>query len=133
MILIDTSILAPLFRDKGTVRRERFREFLRGAEFVLTRFTQAELMQGCASEPQWEQLNYYLDRQDFVEIEQDGWLKAARINFDLRRSGKTIRSIFDCCIAQIAIENSLTLVHNDKDFEAIAKVRPLLLQRLDLQ
>ena len=133
MILIDTSILVPLFREKGTRRREEFRAFMQGGRFVLTRFTQTELMQGCASEAEWEQLHYYLERQDYVEIEPDGWVDAARIVFDLRRTGKTVRSIFDCCIAQIAIENRLTLVHNDKDFETIAQVRQLRHRRLDLQ
>jgi predicted nucleic acid-binding protein len=133
MILIDTSVLVPLLREEGTGRRERFRDFMKGAEFVLTRFTQTELMQGCASEPQWQQLQYYLDRQDYIEIEPAGWVDAARIVFDLRKAGLTVRSIFDCCIAQVAIDNRLTLVHNDKDFEAIAKVRPLRQQRLDLQ
>jgi predicted nucleic acid-binding protein len=28
----------------------------------------------------------------------------------------------DCLIAQIAIENGLTLLHNDRDFNAIASV-----------
>jgi predicted nucleic acid-binding protein len=133
MILIDTSILVPILRERGTGRRERFRDFLRGAEFLLTRFTQTELLQGCASELQWDQLYDYLEDQEYIEFEEKGWVDAARIVFDLRKKGLTVRSIFDCCIAQIAIENRLTLVHNDKDFEAIAKVRPLRQQRLDLQ
>jgi len=36
-----------------------------------------------------------------------------------------VRSAADCLIAQIALENDLALLHNDRDFEAIRKVRPL--------
>jgi predicted nucleic acid-binding protein len=38
-------------------------------------------------------------------------------------------SPIDCCIAQIAIENDLLLLHNDKDFNIIHQVRPLIHHR----
>jgi predicted nucleic acid-binding protein len=60
------------------------------------------------------------------------WNGAARIYFDLRRTGRTIRKIIDCCIAQIPIEHDLTLLHNDRDFETIATVRPLKHLRVQL-
>jgi len=132
MMLIDTSVLVPVFRDRSGERRDRLRRFLRGADFVLSRFTQIELLQGCASEPQWQLLSGYLEVQDYAEMTGDGWSEAARTHFELRRSGLTVRSILDCCIAQIAVQNKLTLVHNDRDFEAIARIRPIRLRRLDL-
>jgi predicted nucleic acid-binding protein len=133
MILIDSSILVPVFRDKSGGRRDRFRRFLRGGDFALTRFTQIEILQGCSSQTQWEQLFDYLDGQSYVEMQPESWADAARIHIDLKRAGKTVRSLLDCCIAQIAIENRLTLIHNDRDFEAIAAARPLRQRKLDLQ
>jgi predicted nucleic acid-binding protein len=53
------------------------------------------------------------------------WQAAARIYYDLRRRGLTVRSPIDCCIAQAALENDLLLIHNDRDFETIAQVRSL--------
>jgi predicted nucleic acid-binding protein len=132
-MLIDTSILIPIFRDKSGQRRERFSKFLRGREFVLTRFTQIELLQGCKSEEQWDVFADYLELQDYVELTPDTWSAAARIHFELARKGKTVRSIHDCCIAQLAIENRIRLVHNDNDFEVIADVRKIKLHRLDIQ
>ena len=133
MRLIDTSVLVPVFRDKSGGARERFRRYARGADYVLTRFTQIELLWGCRSEDQWDVFSDYLEGQDYVEAEPGTWTSAAQIYFDLRRKGLTVASILDCCIAQIAIENRLTLVHNDKDFETIAKVRPLRMSRFDIQ
>jgi predicted nucleic acid-binding protein len=46
--------------------------------------------------------------------------KAARLYFDLRRQGVTIRNSIDVLIALTAIENNLMLLHNDCDFDAIA-------------
>ena len=132
-MLIDTSILIPIFRDKSGSRRDRFRRFLRGRSYLLTRFTQLELLQGCSSQAQWETLNDYLEVQDYIEMSPASWSDAARIHFDLKRRGLTVRSINDCCIAQLAIDQGVPLVHNDKDFEAIAHVRKLRLQRLNIQ
>ena len=132
-MLIDTSILIPIFRDKSGQRRDRFRRFLRGRSYHLTRFTELELLRGCKSEEQWETLSDYLEVQDFVETTPETWLAAARIFFDLERRGKTVRSILDCCIAQLAIESRMPLVHNDNDFEVIELVRKIKLQRLDIQ
>lgn len=132
MMLIDTSVLVPVFRDKTGRRRDRLRKFLGGADFVLTRFTQIELLQGSSSEAQWTMLHDYLDGQDYAEINPTGWAAAARTYFDLSRAGLTVRSILDCCIAEVALRHRLTLIHDDQDFEAIAKVRPLRQRRVDL-
>lgn len=132
-MLVDTSIFVPIFRDKSGERRERFRRFLRGRDYALSRYTQLELLQGCSSQHQWEVLHDFLEVQDYLEASPDVWSEAARIHFDLKRRGKMARSVIDCCIAQIAIEHRVPLVHNDNDFERIEEVRKLKLVRLDLQ
>jgi predicted nucleic acid-binding protein len=132
-MLIDTSILIPIFRDKSGSRRDRFRRFLRGRSYFLSRFTQLEILQGCSSEAQWETLNDYLEVQDYIEMSTASWSDAARIYFDLKRRGLTVRSINDCCIAQLAIDQNVPLIHNDNDFEVIAQIRKLRQQRLDIQ
>jgi hypothetical protein len=42
-----------------------------------------------------------------------------------RRAGVTVRSGADCLIAACAIRHSLTVVHCDRDFPAIARIFPL--------
>lgn len=132
-MLIDSSIIIPVFRDNSGTRRSRFRQFLRGRDFSLTRFTQLELLQGCQSVEQWDAYSDYLDDQTFVEASPSTWSLAALIRFELKCRGITIRNAIDCCIAQIAIEERLLLVHNDRDFDRIAEIRPLRLRRLDIQ
>ena len=132
-MLIDTSILVPVFRDKSGQRRKRFVQLVRGRDYMLTRFTQLELLRGCSSEPQWELLSHYLEAQSYAEAEASTWSDAARLNFELKQRGKTVASILDCCIAQLAIEHRVTLVHNDRDFEAIAGVCRLKQRRFDIQ
>ncbi len=81
--------------------------------------------QGSLNEKEWTLLSTYLKTQDYVELANDSWQAAARIFYDLRRQGLTVRSPIDCCIAQAALENDLLLIHNDRDFETIAQVRSL--------
>lgn len=99
-------------------------------DIVLTRFNQLELLQGAIDESEWNLLSDYLEVQDYLEASTDTWYKAARIYYDLRRLGQSVRSTIDCCIAQIAIEHKVLLLHEDRDFERIADVRPLVQRRI---
>ncbi len=47
--------------------------------------------------------------------------RAADIYRSLRRKGITIRKPIDCMIAAVAIENGLLLLHNDRDFDELAR------------
>jgi predicted nucleic acid-binding protein len=76
-------------------------------------------------------LDDYLAGQFFLEATKYTWREAARIYFDLRKQGFTIRSPIDACIAQLAIENQALLLHRDRDFETISKIRALKQLRFD--
>jgi predicted nucleic acid-binding protein len=125
MLLIDTSVWISLFRDRSGQVRQQLETLIANREVLLTRFTQLELLQGSLNEQEWDLLSTYLETQDYAELTNQSWQSAARIYFDLRRQGLTVRSPIDCCIAQAALENNLLLIHNDRDFEAIAQVHPL--------
>lgn len=128
MILIDTSIWIQVFRDKQGLEAQRIQQWLNGRKIVLTRFIQLELLQGCRDEKEWQLLSSYLEEQIYIEPKPSTWQAAARLYFDLRRQGLTVRSPIDCCIAQIALENHLILLHDDRDFLTIAKIRPLIME-----
>ena len=125
MILVDTSVWVEVLKDKDGVIVQAFRDWVGEEVYALTRFTQLELLQGAKNEWEWRHLDEYLSTQYYLEISEDTWTKAARIYFDLRRKGITLGSPIDCCIAQIAIESKVDLLHMDRDFERIARIRPL--------
>lgn len=70
-------------------------------------------------------MEIYLDDQDYLTENSSILIKSARIFYDLRCKGLTVRSTIDCCIAQLAISYNLILIHDDKDFETIKEVRDL--------
>jgi predicted nucleic acid-binding protein len=125
MILADTSVLVASVRDRTGARAQELLEFAGDREIVVARFTEMELLAGAKDEGDWRRLSDYLAKIRLIDPSIATWGEAARIYFDLRRQGITIRSLVDCCIAQIAMDESTTLVHNDRDFDAIARIRPL--------
>ena len=130
MILVDTSVWVDVFRDATGAVRDALRRLTDDEAVVLTRFNQLELLQGARDENEWNALAAYLREQDYLEAEADTWRNAARIYFDLRRQGRTVRSPIDCCIAELARRHDALLVHRDRDFVTIAEVRPLRQIRL---
>ena len=133
MILVDTSVWIEVLKDKTGHAVRTFHKRTRSENYVLSRFNQLELLQGAKNEKELELLDEYLTTQYYLETSDITWQQAGRIYFELRRRGITINSPIDCCIAQVALECDAVLLHRDKDFEKIARIRPLELEffRLD--
>ena len=128
--MVDTSVWVAVLRDES--RRSVLEAALGGVAPVLSRFTQLELLSGCRDERHWDVLHGYLEAQDYVELDAQSWVQATRMFFDLRRRRKKVGSAITCCVAQLAIDHDLLLLHHDPDFEAIAEVRNLRQRRLAL-
>ncbi|MGL5793380.1 MAG: PIN domain-containing protein [Waterburya sp.] len=157
MLLIDTSVWIEVFSDKSKSKAAKLKTLIANRNYYLPIFTKMELLQGCKNEAEWNKLSLYLENQNyFDEVKADSvvarrsilnpdynsiWENAARLYFELRCQGITIRSNIDCAIAQrtrrviaiIAIENNFILYHVDRDFEMIAKYTVLKQQRIDWQ
>ena len=50
---------------------------------------------------------------------------AAQIYREGRRQGFTVKSYIDCLVAAIALQHNLLIWHMDRDYDLIAKFRPL--------
>ena len=125
MILVDSSVWIDVLRDSVGDRVRRFHAAVDSRDIVFSRLTSMELLQGARDEREWELLSDYLAAQDYLKPTPDVWGGAARIYFELRRAGVTIRSPIDCCLAEEALRNEALLLHRDRDFERIAAIRPL--------
>lgn len=125
MLLVDTSLWIAVYRDSSGAVAQRVQAAIGNEEYVFCQLIRAELLQGCRDERECTHTLEYLNDQSYLEMRLGGWTEAARIYFDLRQRGLTVRSTLDCCLAVVALEHDLTLLHNDRDFETIAAVRPL--------
>lgn len=129
---IDTSVWLEMLRDKTGSVAARMRSATGERRVVLLPPVLLELLQGCRDEAAWNVMSVRVSTFTIVRTPDDWWRDAARLYFELRVAGKTVRSALDCCIAIYALTNDLTLIHNDRDFDAIASVRPLKHIRLDV-
>jgi len=128
MILVDTSVLIHFFKGVESEGSQKFRMVLeRGISFGINSLIFQEVLQGAVSEKEYLTLRQYLETQRFYHLREpiDSYAKAAKIYLDCRKKGITIRSTIDCLIAQTALENDLFLLHEDQDFDLMAKVIPL--------
>jgi predicted nucleic acid-binding protein len=124
MILVDTSVWIEVLKDKTGNSVSSFHARTGNDIVVFSRFIQLELLQGAKDELEWKRLDEYLATQYYLEAIETTWRNAAKIFFDLRKSGVTVRSPIDCCIACIAMEAPALLLHRDRDFEKIASIIP---------
>jgi len=125
MILVDTSVLIDLFKGKSNNTVDTFRKIIeQGVPFGISSVIFQEILQGAKTKKEYNTLHDYLSTQHFFNPEDSitSYAAAAEIYFICRKKGITIRSTIDCLIAQIALEHNLYLLHNDKDFTAMAPV-----------
>jgi hypothetical protein len=129
MYLVDTSVWVDYLRGNATPQVRALRDLLPGEQIVgVTPIVLQDLLQGAESDERFEKWRRFFgglccySPRDAV----NSHIEAARMYLLCRRAGKTPRSSNDCLIARIAVEHSLVLLHNDRDFEAIAAVIPEL-------
>jgi len=128
MILVDTSVLIHFFKGTNTENSRKFGIVLqRRMPFGINSLIFQEVLQGAGSEKEYLTLKKYLETQRFYHLKDPigSFAEAARIYLNCRKKGITIRSTIDCLIAQTALENDLLLLHEDSDFDLMAKVIPL--------
>lgn len=124
MILVDTSVLIEFLRGSGSDKVKLFKEILlRKIPYGISAFTYQEILQGARTETDFLTLKEYLLTQRIYYLGQESrpYEQAARMYYQLRRTGVTPRSTIDMLIAITAIEKELFLLHNDRDFDMMAE------------
>lgn len=123
MVLVDSSVW--ILADK---RRISLSQFLPEDEVVATcPMIVQEVLRGARNPTHYEAVRQaLLDTQvldsptPFQRFEE-----AARVFLACRDAGVTPRSSVDCLVVATAIAYDVPLVHNDRDFEHVARVLPL--------
>lgn len=122
MILVDSTIWIDFLRGTDSIFQKKLHQLIEEEkEVCLTAINLTEILQGIRSDTEFERTRRYLLLFPIYSIKNiDAYIHASRIYRACQRNGKTIRKTVDCIIAAIAIENQLTLFHNDRDFDKIA-------------
>ena len=102
MVLVDSTVWIDLLRNRDSAPVVRLRALLAAGEAAVAPVIVQELLQAAAH------------------------VAAGALYARCRWAGITPRRPHDCLIAQMAVEQGVALLHDDKDFEAIASVEPRL-------
>ena len=124
MTLLDTSVWIQVFRQHNPVDLESVVPF---EEIVVCLPVIQEILQGYRDEQAFRVARDSLRAIPCVEspLDQNLFLEAADLYRRARRAGFTVRSGVDCLIAACAIRNDLVVIHQDRDYSALARVSSL--------
>ena len=118
MILVDSSVWIDYFRGTQTAETNKL-DVLLGIEPIATGdLILAEVLQGFGSDQDFNQARKLLTSLPLIElVGGDIAIQAAKNFRALRAQGITVRKTIDTLIATCCIENGLTLLYSDRDFD----------------
>ena len=125
MILVDTSVIIGYLQGKSGAPYSHLEAIIEhDIPFGICNYVYQELLQGTKTEKEFKELKSYLNDLLFYDLRngRKSYEEAAMLYAKCRKSGITVRSTIDVIIAQIAIENQLHLLHDDKDYVNMAEV-----------
>lgn len=129
MILVDTSVWIELFR---APRPRDDAIDLDLGEVVTCLPVVQEVLQGFDDQRAFHIAREAMLALPMVEspLADEVYQLAIDLYRSARRSGLTVRSSVDCLISACALRNSLTVLHHDRDFDALARIAPLEVRRI---
>ena len=126
MILADTSAWVEFLRATGSEANLRLRALIEDDQLATTDVVLMEVLAGARDDSHRDRLRALLARCQFVPIAGPrDYEDAADIYRACRRAGHTVRALTDCLIASAAMRAGFSVLHADRDFDAIARHVPL--------
>jgi predicted nucleic acid-binding protein len=122
LILVDSSVWIDYFNGTVTPQTEKLDSLLGNEPLAIGDLILTEVLQGLTDEREFNQARRMLTSLAVIELGgQKIAIQAAKNFRELRRRGVTVRKTIDTVIATRCIEGGYTLLHNDRDFDPIAK------------
>ena len=128
MILIDTSAWIEFLRDTGSPTCTRVDKVL-GGEIATCDAVRMEVLSGARDEQHLQSLRRLLARATVIPTEPADYDEAAALYRRCRREGETVRRLMDCLIGAVAIRADAAVLHNDSDFDSLARHAGLKVDR----
>lgn len=127
MILVDSSVWVLI--ERGAVDLD---QVIAEDDIAVCPPIYQEVLQGIRSAERYLKSRGALLRQVMLDapVPLARFEDAARLYLRCRAAAFTIRRSTDCLIAACAIAHDIPLLHDDRDFEHIARVAPLNAKRL---
>ena len=120
-VIIDTSVWIESFRpqcDKALAHHVK--DLILNGQVLIPGIIKTELLRGAKNKKEYNRLNELLKGLEYLPVPEEFWEKLSMLSFQLFRKGVTV-PLIDTYIALLCIENNISILHNDKHFDLIAK------------
>lgn len=122
MIMVDTSVWIDYFNGVTSLKTDSLDNLLSKQIVKIGDLIYLEILQGVSNQKQSQQIKDLLKKLEKVEMLGFAIAEKAAENYNkLRIQGVTVRKSIDIVIGTYCIENSLLLLHNDRDFLPMEK------------
>ena len=122
MIFLDSTVLIDYFNGKNNWQVEVLDSILGKELVVIGDYVLTEVLQGFRNDKEFRKAKTILLSFPCFDIGGKAIAIQGAKNYRfLRKKGITVRKTIDTLIATFCIQNKLTLLHNDKDFDPFNK------------
>ena len=131
MIVVDTTVWIDFLEARGTAFDRHLTDLLEtDAPIALVDIVYCEVLQGIRNEDTFQRTRVSLLAHPILRPRGlETFETAANLYRMARRRGLTIRRTVDCLIASTCLEAGAEIYHNDRDFDARARVSDLAIYR----
>jgi len=131
VIVVDTTVWIDFLEARGTTFDRHLTELIEEqAPISLVDIVYTEVLQGIRDEEIFRQIRVSLRAHPILRPRGlETFETAANLYRTARRRGLTIRRSVDCLIAATCLETGAEIYHNDRDFDALARVSDLMIYR----
>ena len=120
MILVDTSAWVEFLRNTGSTVCLRVDELL-ASEIAVCDALRMKVLARARDESHLHSLRRLLARAAVIPVLATDYDDAAALYRSCRQQGETVRKLIDCLIASVAIRAEAPILHNDADFDVLAR------------
>jgi predicted nucleic acid-binding protein len=126
-VVADSSAWIAYFRSADTEASKKLRGLIEfgGERVALCGPVLTEVLQGVTHEHESRRIAEILDAYEFLHTDKASFSQAGQIYRRCRAGGFTIRSSIDCIIAATALRHDADILHDDRDYDVIAKFFPV--------
>jgi hypothetical protein len=122
MIVVDSSVWIDHLNDTATAKVIALRGMVGHQAILIGDLILCEILQGLRNETEARRVEAALRAFDIVPmLNPDLAVRAARNYRRLRSLGTTVRKTIDLIIGTFCIENHHVLLHDDRDYEPMAR------------
>ena len=127
MIVVDTTVWIDFLEARGTAFDRHLTDLVENdTPIALVDIVYGEVLQGIRDEEAFHRTRVSLLAHPILRPRGlETFEAAATLYRTARRRGLTIRRSVDCLIAATCLEAGVEIYHNDRDFEALARVSDL--------